>query len=589
MAQPISSTVEPTCEARARPSEGSFKSAFAAEVLPTDARGDEIKSIPTRSENEKDGGVVHHQVSELHMRRQPTPAVAQLCPIAPPIAPRIPAVIGSPTTGNRSLGNPELAEDPQLSLFAFPAALGILDGTGPSSGQGDGAIEDMRAQALLNSEFAAQRPSRVEPAAAENREPPMAPGIGGFNIDPPAPGANPIDGDVAIKNLQGRLLFKPGIGPETPIQTGRKARIARTGKSPFGIHLFAVIAVVGVMLLSFPDKAGKQQGDLTGVQMIPAQEGLAHAPRLARPARLAIESQKGFANEPLPLGVSLNDASGEDTITVAGLAEGTELSLGTSLGSAGWLVSASDLDKTFVGAPRDFVGVMEVTVSLRSAGDQLLDRQVIRFEWIEKNEARLTPPPDPPRLDPPNPDPPRVDLSKLDPPDLDPPRVDPSKLEPPNLDAARVDLSNLDPPNLDPAGLDLSKLDPPKLDPPKVDPSKADPPKADPPEPDPPRQAQAVRSLNPDEIATLIKVAKDFLQRGDIAAARVSLKRAALAGNAEAALELGMTFDEIFLAHRGAVGFVADSAQAREWYDRAIKLGSIEAVYHLARLASMPK
>src|SRR5215510_9524287 len=389
MAQPVVSIVEPTCEAQARPSEGSFQSTFAADALPIYARGDEIKSIPARSEAGIDGGAVHEQVLEPHMRPQPTPAIAQLCRIAPPIAPRIPDVVGSPTTsmasgvvgdvtiediGNRSLRNQERAEDPQLSLFAFPAALGIRDVAGPSSGQDDGANEDKRAEALLNSEFAVQPLSRIEPTAAENRDPLMAPGIGGFNIDPPAPRAH-LDGDVTIKDTQGRLLFKPGIGRETPIQPGRKATIARAGKLRFGIHLFAVIVVVGVMLVSLPDEAGEQQGDLTSIQMTPVQGGLANAPSLARPAHLAIESQKGFANEPLPLGISLHDASGEGTVTVAGLAEGSELSLGASLGLAGWLVSGSDLDKTFVGAPRDFVGVMEVTVSLRSAGDQLLDRQ----------------------------------------------------------------------------------------------------------------------------------------------------------------------------------------------------------------------
>ena len=77
-------------------------------------------------------------------------------------------------------------------------------------------------------------------------------------------------------------------------------------------------------------------------------------------------------------------------------------------------------------------------------------------------------------------------------------------------------------------------------------------------------------------------------QRGDIASARVSLKRAAIAGNAQAALELGKTFDRAFLAKWGVLGPAADAAQAREWYDRAIKLGSTEASQHLARLANVP-
>jgi hypothetical protein len=51
---------------------------------------------------------------------------------------------------------------------------------------------------------------------------------------------------------------------------------------------------------------------------------------------------------------------------VAGLAEGIELSLGTPQGSTAWLVSARDLDKTFIGTRQDFVGVMDATVTLGS-------------------------------------------------------------------------------------------------------------------------------------------------------------------------------------------------------------------------------
>ena len=95
--------------------------------------------------------------------------------------------------------------------------------------------------------------------------------------------------------------------------------------------------------------------------------------------------------------------------------------------------------------------------------------------------------------------------------------------------------------------------------------------------------------LDPEKIATLIKVGEDFLQHGDVAAARTVLERAATAGNAHAALELGMTFDQAFLTQWGVLGFAPDLAQARKWYDRAIKLGSIQASRHLERLASTPK
>jgi len=98
-------------------------------------------------------------------------------------------------------------------------------------------------------------------------------------------------------------------------------------------------------------------------------------------AHLAIENQKGLTIEPLPLGISVADSSSGETVTVAGLAEGTELSFGTALGSGNWLVPVVDLDKTFVGAPMSFVGVMTAKVTLNSATGKRLDTRNIRFEW----------------------------------------------------------------------------------------------------------------------------------------------------------------------------------------------------------------
>ena len=95
--------------------------------------------------------------------------------------------------------------------------------------------------------------------------------------------------------------------------------------------------------------------------------------------------------------------------------------------------------------------------------------------------------------------------------------------------------------------------------------------------------------LNPEQIAALIKLGQDLLKHGDMASGRLLLERAAIAGNAQAALELGLTFDRGFLGQSEVRGIDANVGQAREWYDRAIKLGSTEASRHLERLSSLPK
>jgi hypothetical protein len=294
-------------------------------------------------------------------------AVLELCSIAPPAA-----------SGIADVASPRMA--PGIGGFNIdppPSRASPLEG--------NLAIDMRRGGPEL---FASRHPAA--PGVSDVATPRMVPGVRDFNIDSPIPRAFPVEDDVAIVRMGRRSLPKPKLIPLPPIQVERNAVIVGKNESSFVFYLLAIIAVVAVMLLAFPDVARIQVRDILG-KVAPLHEALSSAGTSAYPARLIIESQKGLVNEPLPLGVSLKDASGEETVTVAGLAEGTELSLGTSIGLAGWLLSAHDLDKTFVGARGDFVGVMDATVNLRSSSGRLLDSRIVRFEWIKKKEESLLP------------------------------------------------------------------------------------------------------------------------------------------------------------------------------------------------------
>lgn len=82
-------------------------------------------------------------------------------------------------------------------------------------------------------------------------------------------------------------------------------------------------------------------------------------------------------------------------MTIEGLLDGVDLSLGNRSDIRGWTIAATDLDQTFVGAPAGFVGVIETTATLRAASGRLLDRQAVRFEW----RANKGEPPDPSLVD----------------------------------------------------------------------------------------------------------------------------------------------------------------------------------------------
>jgi hypothetical protein len=302
----------------------------------------------------------------------------------------------------------------------------------------------------------------------------------------------PFEGDIAVQDLRRRLSLNPNLVPQPPAPEPGKPLFPWIGRLSF--LALAAATVAGFTVLMNSQEANRHIGARTGAS--PRLEGSIRGGTSSQPVKMIVESQRTFANEPLPLGVWLDDASGGETVTMGGLASGTKLSAGTPLGATAWQVSARDLSKAFAFAPKDFVGVMNAVIDLRSR-DRLVDSQSVRLEWLPKKESHPEPAPE------------------------------------------------------------ASK------------------------------GAAAINPLDPQEIAKLIQRGEDFVKKGDIPSARIALRRAASAGDAQASLALGMTFDPVFLGEQGVLGFASDVAQARSWYEKATQLGSAEASRRLARLANI--
>jgi Meckel syndrome type 1 protein len=103
--------------------------------------------------------------------------------------------------------------------------------------------------------------------------------------------------------------------------------------------------------------------------------------------------------------------------------------------------------------------------------------------------------------------------------------------------------------------------------------------------------AVAPRPAGPSAAAplpALVQRADEMLRLGDISAARRLYERAAMAGNGQAALALGRTYDPGFLAIIHARGIQGDRALAITWYRHALALGVGEAREPLARIGPPP-
>jgi TPR repeat protein len=85
--------------------------------------------------------------------------------------------------------------------------------------------------------------------------------------------------------------------------------------------------------------------------------------------------------------------------------------------------------------------------------------------------------------------------------------------------------------------------------------------------------------LDPEEIKLLMKQGEQLIAAGE-------LRRAADAGDANAAMALGATYDPNVLARLGVVGVSAEVEKARSWYQKAETLGSPDARRQLDLLAN---
>ena len=96
--------------------------------------------------------------------------------------------------------------------------------------------------------------------------------------------------------------------------------------------------------------------------------------------------------------------------------------------------------------------------------------------------------------------------------------------------------------------------------------------------------AAPVRRLEADELAALMKRAKGLIESGVFAPARLLLERAADAQEASAALLLAQTYDPAVLGTTDMRSITPDPAMAREWYQKAATLGSLDAKQRLAQM-----
>jgi TPR repeat protein len=226
--------------------------------------------------------------------------------------------------------------------------------------------------------------------------------IGGLPSRPDDP---PLQGYFAEPGPRRRFLLEPEVVPQ-PANAARRRAVAPMLVAAMVLGA-AIIAYGFTIMPGFQvDSRSARRTNIPAAAPVPAPAPVAApapvpaaapAPTLnetenASPplARLVVENQKTFANEPLSLGVSVASATGSESLMLAGLALGTRLSAGTAVSDASWQLSSRDLTDVYVYAPKDFVGTMNTAIELLSPNKRLMETRAVQLEWIAKSKPAET-------------------------------------------------------------------------------------------------------------------------------------------------------------------------------------------------------
>ena len=318
--------------------------------------------------------------------------------------------------------------------------------------------------------------------------------------------------------------------------SGRRALFQQVIRFSIAVAIAASIATLLVMAIPSSQRPASQDNASLAAAWQSVKSSVTPAPQPPPPqkrtATLAVQDGSGFTNDPVPLGIHVGAPPPGAFVSINGLTAGARLTSGKRSGSSEWRVPATEISGVSVIPPEGFTGQMLVTAELRDGNGVALTGTSTRLTWAAA-PSLATVAPVAPRVAaaPPTP---------VSPPVVVPPPV---AVAPPVAMAAAA-------PSAIPA----------------------------------PPQAEVVRSLDPREIAALIKRGQDLLAGGDVQSARLLLMRGAEARDARAALLVGTTYDPALLRQIGADG-LADIAQARTWYQRAKEWGEPDAQRKLEALA----
>lgn len=365
-----------------------------------------------------------------------------------------------------------------------------------------------------------------------------------------------------------RQLREP-LFVDAPPHLQQRASIGVAAKFAVAVSVAILIALSFVAAL--PSSQGRvEDSALAGLPTWQSLKTSLFAATQHKPApTLIVRDSSGPINEPLRLGVMVEDPAPGLSVTIRKMPTDARLTAGKRIGPSEWRVPAQDISDAAIIPPADFAGGLILSAELRGADGVALVGTFFSLTWTSPPAARNLPAAASAAAVPPA-----------------PVAAAPQAVTPPPPPAPTTVASAA------PGTLVLPATTLPAPDSPTADLPMAASPAEAPPAPAvtaSPARAEPVQALTPNEIAGFVRRAQELLASGDLPGARVYLTRAAEAHDARAALLLAKTFDPMVSRHQSGADQGPDVAQARDWYQRAREWGAPEAQRQLDALASYPR
>lgn len=333
--------------------------------------------------------------------------------------------------------------------------------------------------------------------------------------------------------------LEPVSMPLPPIEAPERSRVGYAGRA---LALASVAAIGAYVFVYGPPEKVMQVLDARFGDSVAEQPAAQKGARLATVPRIVTSDVQGVAGDWISLNIATEAAPAGGDAVISGLPAGTTLSVGQDFGTAGWRVELADLAKLRVHVPPAFSGSADLMVELRRSDSVVLDRKSLRLDVVSQRLALASAGP-------------VHGISQNE-----------------SRDIAKSAMPQPVTPQRQPENVALAALPPRSAPAPQQE------------APD-----SAVRTLDPSEIAVLMRRGEELARTGDLAGARLLLQRAADARHAGAAFALAATYDPVVLKQMAVIGQSGDADRARLWYERARELGSREAALRLEALARWSK